>query len=159
MKQNDTAVSPVIGVILMVAITVILATVIATIVMSFTGDRSNGRPTVAIKVETVPETIGIVDLRIQHSGGDRLVSGQWKLSIVPVGNPPVYRDSSTDFNVGDQIITYNLTSGTGNYNVTNSAVSDTDGTAGHLISGQKYEVMIIVYPYKALVLDTIILAR
>ena len=157
-KTNEDAVSPVIGVVLMVAITVILATVIAAIVMSFTADRPTGRPTVAIKVENVPETSGIVDLRIQHSGGDRLVSGQWKLSIVPVGNPPVYRDSSTDFNVGDQIITYNLTSGTGNYTVTNSAVY-TDGTTGPLVSGQKYEVMIIVYPYKALVLDTVILAR
>jgi flagellin-like protein len=158
MKQNDAAVSPVIGVVLMVAITVILATVIVATVMSFTADRSNGRPTVAIKVENVIETREIVDLRIQHSGGDRLVSGQWKLSIVPVGNPPVYRDSRTDLNVGDQIITYNLTSGTGNYTMTNSAVY-TDGTAGSLISGQKYEVMMIVYPFKALVLDTIILAR
>ena len=97
-------------------------------------------------------------MRIQHSGGDRLVSGQWKLSIVPVGNAPVYRESSTDFNVGDQIITYNLTSGNGTYTVTNSAVY-TNGTAGKLISGEKYEVMIIVYPFKAMVLDTIILAR
>jgi hypothetical protein len=42
------------------------------------------------------EKIGIIDLRIQHSGGDRLVSGQWKLSIVPVGNAPVYRDFPPD---------------------------------------------------------------
>jgi flagellin-like protein len=158
MKQNDAAVSPVIGVILMVAITVILATVIAAIVFGFTSDRPTGRPMVAIRVENVGETSGIVDFRIQHSGGDRLVSGDWKLSIVPVGNAPVYRDSSTDFNVGDQIITYNLTGGNGTYTVTNSAVY-TNGTAGNLISGEKYEVMMIVYPYKALVLDTIILAR
>lgn len=159
MKQNDAAVSPVIGVILMVAITVILATVIAAIVFSFTSDVPTGRPLVSIKVESVQETVGIADLRILHSGGDRLVSGQWKLSIVPVGNPPVYRDSSTDFNVGDQIITYNLTSGTGNYIVTNSAAYNTTGTTGKLISGEKYEVMIIVYPYEMQVLDTIILVR
>jgi len=113
MKQNDDAVSPVIGVILTVAITVILATVIAAFVFDFSADRPTNRPTSAIKVETIPETHGIIDVRIQHSGGDRLVSGQWKLSIVPVGNAPIYRDSSTDFNVGDQIITTNLTSGTG----------------------------------------------
>jgi flagellin-like protein len=157
MKQNDAAVSPVIGVILMVAITVILATVIAAIVFSFTSDRPTERPTVAIKVDIVPDTIRS-DFRIVHSGGDRLESGYWKLSIVPVGNPPVYRDSSTEFNAGDQIITYNLTSGTGNYTVTKNAAF-TDGTAGNLISGEKYEVMIVVFPYKALVLDTIILAR
>jgi len=88
-----------------------------------------------------------------------LQSGYWKLSIVPAGNPPVYRDSSTDFSVGDQIITYNLTSGTGNYKVTNSAVFTTDVPPEKLISGQKYEVIMIGYPYKAMVLDTIILAR
>jgi hypothetical protein len=76
-----------------------------------------------------------------------------------VGNPPVYRDSSTDFAVDDQIITTNLTSGTGNYTVTNSAAYNTTGTTGNLISGEKYEVMIVVFPYKALVLDTVILAR
>jgi FlaG/FlaF family flagellin (archaellin) len=141
----------------MVAITVILATVIAAIVFGFTSDRPTDRPTCAIKVENVIETIGS-DFRIVHSGGDKLVSGQWKLSIVPVGDTPVYRDSSTDFNAGDQIITTNLTSGTGTYTVTKSAVYS-DGTPGKLISGQKYEVMIIVYPFKALVLDTIILGR
>lgn len=156
MRLNDYAVSPVIGAILMVVITVMLATVIAAIVMSFTSDTS-GRPICAIIVQNVKDTNG-VDFRIMHSGGDRLVSGQWKLSIVPAGNPPVYRDSSMDFNVGDQIITYNLTSGTGNYTVTNNEVY-TDGTVGKLISNEKYEVMMIVYPYKAMVLDTIILAR
>ena len=158
MKQNDVAVSPVIGVILMVAITVILATVIAAFVFDFTADRPTNRPTSAIKVENVPETSGIIDLRIQHSGGDRLASGQWKLSIVPVGNSPVFRDSSADFKVGDQIITYNLTSGTGNYTVTNNVVY-TDGTAGNLTSGGKYDVKIIVYPLKAMVLDTVVEVR
>jgi flagellin-like protein len=158
MKQNDVAVSPVIGVILMVAITVILATVIAAFVFDFTADRPTNRPTSAIKVENVPETSGIIDLRIQHSGGDRLASGQWKLSIVPAGNSPVFRDSSTDFSVGDQIITYNLTSGTGNYTVTNNVVY-TDGTAGNLTSGGKYDVKIIVYPLKAMVLDTVVEVR
>jgi flagellin-like protein len=158
MKQNDAAVSPVIGVILMVAITVILATVIATIVFGFTSDRPTDRPTCAIKVENVPATRGIIDFRIQHLGGDRLESGYWKISIVPVGKPPVYRDSSTEFNAGDQIITNNLTSGNGTYTVTNSVVY-TNGTAGKLISGEKYEVMIVVFPYKAMVLDTVILAR
>jgi flagellin-like protein len=158
MKRNDAAVSPVIGVILMVAITVILATVIAAFVFSFSADRPTNRPTSAFKVENVPATTEIIDLRIQHSGGDSLVSGQWKLSIVPVGDPPVYRDSSTDFNVGDQIITYNLTSGTGNYTVKNNAVY-TDGTAGNLTSGRKYDVKIIVYPLKAMVLDTVVEVR
>jgi FlaG/FlaF family flagellin (archaellin) len=143
---------------MMVAVTLILATVIAAFVFGFSADRPTNRPTSAIKVENVPATIGIIDLRIQHAGGDRLVSGEWKLSIVPVGNAPVYRDSSSDFSVGDQIITTNLTSGTGNYTVTNNAVF-TDGTAGNLTSGGKYDVKIIVFPLKAMVLDTVVIVR
>jgi len=158
MKENDAAVSPVIGVILMVAITVILATVIAAFVFGFSADRPTNRPTSAIKVENVPETIGIIDMRIQHAGGDRLEKLYWKLSIVPAGASPVYRDSSTEFNVGDQIITYNLTSGTGNYTVTNRTVC-TDGTAGNMTSGGKYDVKIIVFPLKAMVLDTVVEVR
>jgi flagellin-like protein len=159
MKQNEAAVSPVIGVILMVAITVILATVISAIVFSFGENTQTPPPVVSIKVQNIRDTNGIGNFRIQHSGGDRLVGGQWKLSIVPVGNPPVYRASSMDFNAGDQIITYNLTSGTGNYTVTNNAVYTTDVPPEKLISGEKYEVIIIVSPYEAMVLDTIILAR
>jgi len=152
-KTNENAVSPVIGVILMVAITIILATVIAAFIFGFSADRSNGRPTTAIKVENVPETIGVIDLRIQHSGGDKLLSGQWKLSIVPAGETPVYKDSSTDLGVGNQIITSNMTKGTGNYTVTNTSVY-TDGIPGNLTAGRKYDVKIIVYPFKVLVLDT-----
>lgn len=158
MKQNNAAVSPVIGVILMVAITVILATVIAAFVFGFSSDRPTNRPTSAFKVENFPATIGIIDMRIQHAGGDRLENGYWKLSIVPAGEMPVYRDSSTDFIVGDQIVTYNLTSGSGNYTVRNNAVY-TDGIAGNLTSGGKYDVKIIVFPLKAMVLDTVVAVR
>ena len=51
------------------------------------------------------------------------------------------------------------TSGTGNYTVTNSAVYTTDVPPEKLISSGKYAVMIIVLPYRAVVLDTVILAR
>ena len=158
LKTNEDAVSPVIGVILMVAITIIIATVIAAFVFGFSADRSNGRPTTAIKVENVPETAGIIDLRIQHSGGDRLVSGDWRISIVPAGESPIYRGSSTDFGVGNQIITSNLTKGTGNYTVTNTSVYS-DGISGNLTAGGRYDVKIIVYPFKALVLDTVVEVR
>jgi len=157
-KTNDEAVSPVIGVILMVAVTIIIATVVAAFIFGFSSDRPNGKPMVAVKAENVPETPGIVDMKIQLNGGDRLVSGDWRLSIVPAGETPVYRASSTDLRVGDQIITYNMTSGTGNYTVTNSSVY-TNGVAGNLTTGARYDVKIIVYPFKALVLDTVVEVR
>lgn len=158
LKPNEDAVSPVIGVILMVAVTIIIATLIAAFIFGFNSDNPKGRPIAAIKVENAPDTPGIIDMKIQDSGGDRLVSGDWRLSIVPAGETPVYRASSTDFNVGDQIITYNLTSGTGNYTVTNNSVY-TDGVAGNMTAGGRYNVRIIVYPFKALVLDTVVEVR
>ncbi len=160
LKRNN-AVSPVIGVILMVAITVIVAAVVAVFGFGFTGSFGGAAPkppTAAIIVSYVPETIGVFDMRIQHKSGDTLKSGDWKLSIVQVGEPPVYRTSSTDFKAGDMIITTNLTSGTGSYTVTNSSVTS-DGNPGAMVKGQKYEVKIIVYPFKSMSLDTIVEVR
>ena len=54
--RNDDAVSPVIGVILMVAITVILAAVIAAFVFNMTGDIETTK-TVMISAKLVPEGI------------------------------------------------------------------------------------------------------
>jgi len=160
-RRNEDAVSPVIGVILMVAITVILAAVIAAFAFGLGSSDPKG-PTAAITAENYPETIGTADLKIQHKGGDTLQSGDWKISIVPVGNHPVYRVSSADFNVGDQIITMNVTDYPGaNYNVTNSAIeiNPDPGSAARLVSGQKYEVKIIVYPFKSVTLDTVVEVR
>ncbi|VVB87868.1 Uncharacterised protein [uncultured archaeon] len=158
--KNETAVSPVIGTILMVAITVILAAVIAVFGFSF-GISDQKGPTASIILGNVPETIGIIDMKITHNGGDRLKAGDWKISIVPAGEVPVYRTSSTDFQAGDMIITTNLTNdNTGlDYVVTNKAVYTTSGDPPHLIADQKYEVKIIVYPYKTLVTDGIVSVR
>jgi len=65
---EDDAVSPVIGVILMVAITVILAAVIASFVLGL-GDQSDPAPTVDWDFE-YDGTAG--ELEITHSDGDEL---------------------------------------------------------------------------------------
>ncbi|KCZ71697.1 hypothetical protein ANME2D_02434 [Candidatus Methanoperedens nitroreducens] len=126
----------------------------------FGATESKG-PTAAITVENVPDTLKI-DLKIQHKGGDRLAGGDWGLSIVPVGQPPVYQPSLTDFKVGEQIITMNVTNHPGAvYNVTNTAVNITYGDypAARLVAGQKYDVKIIVYPFQSMVLDTVVEVR
>ncbi len=160
LKRNEDAVSPVIGVILMVAITVILAAVVAALSFGFGGTQSKG-PTASIIVANNPDTPEI-DLKIQHKGGDTLKAGDWKLSIAPVGQPPVYQTSSTDFKVGDQIITMNVTNyPSATYNVTSSVVNITagDNSSAKLLSGGKYDVKIIVYPFKSMVLDTVVEVR
>jgi flagellin-like protein len=160
-KTNCSGVSPVIGVILVVAITVIVAAVVAVFGFGFTGDFARAAPkppTVAITVVNVPETSGIADMRITDRGGDTLKASQWSLSIVPVGQPPAYQPATTDFRAGDMIITTNLTSGTGNYTVTNSTVY-TSGIAGTLTASGKYDVKIIVYPFRSMALDTVVEVR
>lgn len=67
---DDSAVSPVIGVILMVAITVILAAVIAAFVLGL-GDGGSDTPTVTFGYEV---DSGASELTVKHVGGDQFNS-------------------------------------------------------------------------------------
>ena len=86
-KKNDEAVSPVIGVILMVAITVILAAVIAAFVFGMAGNLDNGN-IVMVKADRINESTvqitmiggtGLSDLESVDISGD--VSGSIGLSV------------------------------------------------------------------------------
>lgn len=155
--KDETAVSPVIGTILMVAITVILAAVIAVFGFGFGGFDSKG-PSASIALSNVPETIGIYDMKITHKAGDRLKANDWKISIVPAGQSPVYQASSSDFQVGDQILTTILTNGDGIYTVNNRTIEKT-GTPSNFVPDIRYEVKIIVFPYKTMVIDAVVVLR
>jgi len=67
--SEDDAVSPVIGVILMVAITVILAAVIASFVLGL-GDSQQQTPTASFDFEY--DSSGTASVTITHDGGDTL---------------------------------------------------------------------------------------
>jgi len=70
---DDDAVSPVIGVILMVAITVILAAVIATFVLGLGDQVSNTAPQASFGFDWDGESGGNpADLTITHDGGDSI---------------------------------------------------------------------------------------
>jgi flagellin-like protein len=78
--KNDEAVSPVIGVILMVAITVILAAVIAAFVFGM-GTPAKA-PQVQLKITaTNATTLNNDTLKISHDGGDPLVLNNEKITI------------------------------------------------------------------------------
>lgn len=68
---DDRAVSPVIGVILMVAITVILAAVIGAFVIGIGDEQSEPGPTASISISEVDDEI-VVD----HDGGDSFDNGE-----------------------------------------------------------------------------------
>ena len=69
---DDEAVSPVIGVILMVAITVILAAVIGTFVLGLGDQVGNTAPQASFTFDYADNTDGADVLEITHDGGDSI---------------------------------------------------------------------------------------
>lgn len=87
LRNEDRGVSPVIGVILMVAITVILAAVIGTFVLGL-GDQLEQAPQTTLNVEDGDDTSPVTTtngpqdiLSINHNGGDELASGDYRIKI------------------------------------------------------------------------------
>jgi len=79
--EDDGAVSPVIGVILMVAITVILAAVIGTFVLGL-GDRvSQAQPSSTFTFEYSEDSGGPIYTEITHDGGDGVEGDQLTVNI------------------------------------------------------------------------------
>ncbi|QPV62254.1 type IV pilin N-terminal domain-containing protein [Halosimplex litoreum] len=70
--NDDDAVSPVIGVILMVAITVILAAVIATFVLGLGDQVSNTSPQASFSFEWEVDTNDYGNLTVTHDGGETI---------------------------------------------------------------------------------------
>ena len=69
--RNERGVSPVIGVILMIAITVLLAATAASMFLGFQEELGTGAPTVSIEHDfSVEEGSHVLDVR--HTGGDTL---------------------------------------------------------------------------------------
>ena len=164
-SKDEEAVSPVIGVILMVAITVILAAVIAAFVFNMGGNLSTAPPTVSI-IATNNAADSDKDIKIVHSGGDLLKGTEWKISVVPEGTTPVYVTSyaGDDFAVGSMINmageTTDLTGTTdGTYHFSNGTTPwEYAGTPVFDISN-KYDIKIVHIPSNSLVLDTAVEVR
>jgi len=99
--QQDRGVSPVIGVILMVAITVILAAVIGTFVLGL-GDSLNQAPQAQLDAEEIDsDDSGTIDgIELSHNGGDTLASGDIKISWSGTSDAD---QLSSDLTVGDSV--------------------------------------------------------
>lgn len=160
-RRNEEAVSPVIGVILMVAITVILAAVIAAFVFGLGGSQEKA-PTASIVVANNPDTQAY-DLKISHKGGDTLKGGDWKISVVPVGSAPAFNTSVSgsngDLAVGAQINVSTPTSVSGCCNANNTMVWETATTAGTLSQTTKYDIKLVHVPSNAMLVDTVVEVR
>jgi len=97
--DDDRGVSPVIGVILMVAITVILAAVIGTFVLGL-GDSLEQAPQAQLDAEASSGTV-----TISHNGGDAIALGDIKVVTEPGSSTTSGFSAGGDneFNVGDSI--------------------------------------------------------
>ena len=97
---EDRAVSPVIGVILMVAITVILAAVIGTFVLGLGDQVSENAPQSSLSFDynTSGPTVDVT-----HEGGETLEGSN--LELVGSDSGSINDTASGDFSAGDQIYT------------------------------------------------------
>ncbi len=77
LEKKDKAVSPVIGVILMVAITVILAAVIASFVFGIGSKAPKAAPQVSLAAKAINDSA----IEIDHNGGDSLLWNNIKIIV------------------------------------------------------------------------------
>ncbi|MFB6105762.1 MAG: type IV pilin [Halobacteriaceae archaeon] len=85
LSKDEKAVSPVIGVILMVAITVILAAVIGTFVLGLGDQVSTNAPTATLNIGVNSEP-GSQNITVTHNGGQALNFKQMKVIVVNESN-------------------------------------------------------------------------
>ncbi|PQV43696.1 type IV pilin [Methanohalophilus euhalobius] len=108
MFKKDDAVSPVIGVILMVAITVILAAVIAAFVFGM--DTPEVSPQASLKVDDIKLDVGDNNnnsIYIDHQGGDKIDLSEATLTVTQGNNITKFspmNNSEVFFEAGDLLI-------------------------------------------------------
>ncbi len=158
-SKDEEAVSPVIGVILMVAITVILAAVIAAFVFGMGGNLSTAPPSVSLVASSNSASSG-ADVVIKHTGGDALAGSDWKFSVVPEGNTSAYvtTHSDDDFEVGMQLVVDTRQTVEADSTGWGSAWSYS-GTTGDSLTTGKYSVQVVHIPSNSMVLDTVVDVR
>lgn len=95
--DGERAVSPVIGVILMVAITVILAAIIGTLVMDMVGDTGSAAPQASLSVDVNPANDNVT---FTHNGGDTLHSQETRIIIEVAGDEQTIETTANDSTLG-----------------------------------------------------------
>ncbi|KAF5428275.1 MAG: flagellin (archaellin), FlaG/FlaF family [Candidatus Methanomarinus sp.] len=158
LNKNEDGVSPVIGVILMVAITVILAAVIAAFVFGMGGSLKEAPPSVSLTASSYSPSGGYGVL-IEHIGGESLKGSDWKVSVVKEGDNAAYETSNSldEFLVGSQLMIVNHETGTGATTFTPTWQHNNASAA--LLNAGKYSVKIVHIPSNSMVLDTTIDVR
>ena len=144
--RDERGVSPVIGVILMVAITVVMGAVIAGFVYGYIGTAVKA-PNVVLSV--LDDPTDSVSILIKHSGGEGVVANDWKCSIT------AGKESSSDFDYQTETGAVAISTGT----TLDVGYDTTDATTPVAIAAGWYHVVAVHVPSEGLLLDTNVLVR
>ena len=142
--RDQRGVSPVIGVILMVAITVVMGAAVAGFVYGYLGNVTEA-PNVVLSVLDDPKDS--VSLLIKHNGGESVAANDWKCSITAGKESPSDFTSQTE--TGAKAMSTGTTLEVGY--ITN------DGTTA--IAAGWYHIIAVHVPSDAILLDTNVLVR
>jgi len=155
-KMDERGVSPVIGVILMVAATIVIAAVVMGMLGGFKAPTTT--PVVSISAENYVETPD-PDIIINHNGGDTLKANDFQISVVEVGDAPVYKTITENFQAGDSIFVKTTTTNTTGNLIYNSNTNTISGGDSSLTNGEKYNVKIKHISSNTVLLDTVVTVR
>lgn len=146
--EEEGAVSPVIGVILMVAITVILAAVIAAFVFGMGPPEQAPQASIRGSADTVG---GFSVLKLEHQGGEAITLSESKTKVTINGNPVDFlyvAEGESQFDAGENLDIYLFNDGTDDFyylssesNVTETANNEVTGNLAD--AGTTSEVKII----------------
>jgi len=136
---EERGVSPVIGVILMVAITVILAAVIGTFVLGLGDQVSQTAPQATLSPEGTQSVEGDVAIVLSHGGGDDIQSGE--TDIVVDGTPSFKYEStgSGTLSTANQLVIW----GNGTARWGGDPVTTYSASPGGLTDGNEYTVTLV----------------
>jgi len=142
--RDQRGVSPVIGVILMVAITVVMGAVIAGFVYGYLGTTSKA-PNVGLSV--IDDPTDQTSLLVKHNGGENIGANEWKCSVI------AGKESSADFTSQTETGAVAISTGTTldvDYITTNGSTNITAGW---------YHIVAVHLGSDAILLDTNVLVR
>ena len=140
--RDQRGVSPVIGVILMVAITVVMGAVVAGFAYGYLGTTSKA-PNTAVSVIDDPSDNSSV--LVKHSGGESMLANAWKGSLTSG------KESSANFTVQTQLGANAISTGT-----ILDVTTDTNGIA---VTTAWYHFVAVHVGSDAVLLDTNVLVR
>jgi flagellin-like protein len=148
MFKKDDAVSPVIGVILMVAITVILAAVIAAFVFGLGSPETAPQASIKASADTiVGDGNGPYNaIKLEHQGGDVITLSNTEINV---GDNTVDLTNLDEFTVGDTFYIYNET----NLKLGNATAAE-NATGNVTADGESVSLKIIDTPTQQMLRDS-----